>query len=191
MPIFRSQHQAELLTWLFLRPTEEFTLSELARRLAVSGGTLHAEATRLIDAGLISDRMIGRSRLLRANLDARAAAPLAELLAVTFGPEVVIAQEFEGIGDVEKVIIYGSWARRHSGERGREPADVDVMLIGAPDRDEVYAAAERSEQRLAMTVNPTIRSARAWREKSDALVVTAKGGPHLEVVDHSTSKRLA
>lgn len=182
MPIFRSQHQAELLAWLYLRPGEEFTLADLARRLEVSPGTLHAEAERLVASGLVTDRSIGRSRLLRANTDGRVARPLTELLTLTFGPQIVIDEEFRSLVGVDQVVLYGSWARRHQGELGREPADVDVMVVGSPDRDDVYAAAERSEQRLSMVVNPTVRSAAAWAEESDALVVTAKSGPHLVVI---------
>lgn len=182
LPIFRSRHQAELLAWLYLRPGEEFSLADLARRLGVSPGTLHAEVERLVEAGLVSDRTIGRSRLLRANTSARTARALTELLMLTFGPQIVIAEEFRDLADVDEVVLYGSWARRHNGEMGREPADVDVMVIGSPERDAVYAAAERSEQRLGMAVNPTLRSAKAWHEESDALVVTAKRGPHLAVV---------
>lgn len=182
LPIFRSQHQAELLAWLYLRPGQEFSLADLARRLDVSPGTLHAEVARLVEAGLISDRTVGRSRLLRANTSSRTARALTELLMLTCGPQIVIEEEFRDLADVDQVVVYGSWARRHSGETGLEPADLDVMVIGSPEREGVYAAAERSEQRLGMAVNPTVRSAKAWAEESDALVVTAKNGPHLVVV---------
>ena len=137
---------------------------------------------RLVAAGLLSDRTIGRSRLLHANTSSRTARALTELLMVTFGRQIVIEDEFRNLTDVDQVIVYGSWARRHNGEMGREPADIDVMVVGSPGRDAVYAAAERSEQRLGMAVNPTARSAKAWREGSDALVITAKNGPHLVVV---------
>lgn len=174
LPIFRSQNQAALLAWLYLRPGEEFTLSELARRLGVSAGALHAEVQRLVAAGLLKDRFEGRNRLLQANTDTRIARPLTELLSITYGPQPVIAEEFSTIEGAEMVVIYGSWARRYAGEVGREPADIDVMVIGSPDRDTVYQAAERSEARLQMPVNPTVRSMVAWQEGSDPLVITAK-----------------
>lgn len=174
LPIFRSQHQAELLAWLYLRPGEEYTLSELARRLGVSAGALHAEVERLVAAGLLIDRTEGRNRLLQANTEARTSRALTELLAVTYGPQMVIAEEFAGIPDAELVVIYGSWARRYAGETGREPADIDVMVIGAPDREAVYDAAERAEARLQLPVNPTVRSAAAWQAEADPLVITAK-----------------
>ena len=113
-----------------------------------------------------------------------------ELLTVTFGPRTVVAEEFDGVSGVEQVFVYGSWARRHRGELGSEPGDVDVMVVGSPDRDEVYAAAKRAEQRLGMPVNPTVRSAKAWREARDALVRTAKPDA-VVLVDHTRTDERA
>lgn len=183
MPIFRSQLQGELLSWLFLRPGEEFTLTQLAGKLDVSLGSLHAEVDRLIEASLLRDRRVGRSRLVQANGAARVARPLTDLLLITFGPEWIISEEFANIPRVKQVAIYGSWARRYKGEAGREPADIDVMVIGTPDRNAVYVAAERSEARLHMPVNPTVRSPDAWHASTDALVLTARKDA-LVVVDH-------
>lgn len=174
LPIFRSTHQAELLATLYLHPGHEFTLADLSRTLGMSGGALHAEVERLVTAGLLQDRREGRNRLIRANTDSRFARALTELLTVSYGPQVVLAEEFTAVGEVELVVIYGSWARRYRGEAGKEPADVDVMVIGSPDRDEVYEAARRAERRLDLPVNPTVRSGAAWRQGSDPLVLTAK-----------------
>jgi DNA-binding MarR family transcriptional regulator len=67
MPIFRSRHQAEFLTWLLLHPDQEYTTTELAARLHVPLTTLHREVQRLVDADLLRARTVGRSRLLSAN----------------------------------------------------------------------------------------------------------------------------
>lgn len=188
LPIFRSQNQAAILAFLFLRPGEEHTLSDLARQLRVSPGTVHAEVQRLVESGLLVDRQVGRSRLLRANTEARAARPLTELLTLAFGPEVVIAEELGDLAGVELVVIYGSWARRYRGEVGPEPRDIDVMVVGKPDRGEVYDAAGRAEERLKIPVNPTVRTLASWREEADALVQTAKPDG-LVVIDNSGAEQ--
>ena len=75
MPLFRSQHQAELLMWLLLHPEQEYGVTEMATRLAVPLTTLHREVIRLDEAGLIVSRTQGRNRLIRANVDHPAASP--------------------------------------------------------------------------------------------------------------------
>ncbi len=186
LPIFRSRHQADLLTVLLLHPDRDYTVTELASRLGVPLTTLHREAQRLVDADLLVSRTVGRSRLLRANEAHRAFASLRQLLLVTFGPHVVVGEEFADLPGAEHVLIFGSWARRYEGEPGPAPHDLDVLVVGSVDRGVVYEAAERAEQRLGFAVNPTIRSARRWSEGSDDLVRQIKASPSV-VVDAPAS----
>jgi hypothetical protein len=186
MPIFRSQHQAALLAWLLLHPEHEYTLTELAKRLEVPLTTLQREAQRLVVAGLLQDRVLGRSRLLRANLANRAAAPLTQLLEVTFGPEMVIGEEFDTT-NAEQVLIYGSWAERYHGEPGPPPNDVDVLVVGNLDRADVYDAGDRAQARLGMQVNPVIRTPDQWANDADSLVLQIKASPTVDVTPEKTS----
>lgn len=187
MPIFRSQRQAKLLAQLFHGPNSETSLTELADQLGVSTGALHADVERLVEAGLIQDRRVGRTRLLRANTDTRAAKALAQLLLETFGPEHVVREEFAQVPAVSVVYIYGSWARRYNGEFGPEPGDIDVMVVGTPDRDMVFDAADRASERLGFSVNAVVRSESSWRQADDALVVTAKDDAVLVIDKEATA----
>jgi len=180
MPIFRSQHQAALLAWLLLHPEHEYTLTELAKRLDVPLTTLQREAQRLVVAGLLQDRALGRARLLRANLSNRAAAPLTQLLQVTFGPETVIGEEFD-LTRAEHVLIFGSWADRYRGTPGPPPNDVDVLVVGDLDRADVYDAADRAQARLGMQVNPVIRTPDQWANDADSLVLQIKASLTVDV----------
>ena len=47
-------------------------------------------------------------------------------------------------------------------------ADLDVLVIGRPDRDALDEAAQRAGARLASEVNVTIRSRQWWRERGDS-----------------------
>ena len=180
MPIFRSQHQAALLAWLLLHPDHEYTLTELATKLDVPLTTLQREAQRLVGAGILQDRTLGRARLLRANLGNRAAGPLTQLLEVTFGPETVIGEEFN-LADAEQVLIYGSWADRYHGTPGPPPNDVDVLVVGSLDRADVYDAADRAQVRLGLQVNPVIRTPEQWAGDADSLVQQIKASPIVDV----------
>ena len=148
MPVFRSQHQAELLMWLMLHPEQEYGVTEMAARLGVPLSTLHREVIRLDEAGLVASRTQGRNRLIRANVDHPAAKALTQLLGITFGPRAVIAQEFAIEGAVQ-VRIFGSWAARYVGQGGPPPKDIDVLVVGKVDRADVYDAADRANAVLA------------------------------------------
>ena len=186
MPVFRSQHQAELLMWLLLHPDQEYGISDLADRLGVPLSTLHREVVRLDEAGLLSSRTLGRNRLVRANTAHPGAPALTQLLELTFGPKAVVAEEF-AIPGVEKVVIFGSWAARYAGQAGPPPHDIDVLVVGEVDRADLYDAADRAQARLGIDVNPVVRTAAQWEHPQDALVAQIGDSPHTIVLDTQNS----
>jgi predicted nucleotidyltransferase len=99
--------------------------------------------------------------------DSPLAGPLTELLLRSFGPRQVLAEELASVAGIEAAYLFGSWAARYAGEEGRAPVDLDVLVIGHPDRDDLDDVAQRAGARLAREVNVTIRSAQWWREGDD------------------------
>jgi DNA-binding transcriptional ArsR family regulator len=183
MPIFRSQHQAELLTRLYLHPEREYTLSELAEGAGVPPSTAHREMARLVEAGLVISRVVGRTRLHRADTNHPGAAALTELLILAFGPAHVVAEEFGNVAGAGQIVLFGSWSARRAGQGGPPPADIDVLIIGAARRTELYAAAERASERLQLPVNPVLRSPEQWAAADDALVAQVRQSEYVVVLD--------
>lgn len=114
MPVLRSQQQAELLTLLLLHPGAEYSITELSVKLGVPLTTVQREVNRFSEAGLITERRVGRTRVVSSNPVGRYTRPLTELLTLAFGPHVAIKEEFAGIPAVG-IVIYGSWAARYRG----------------------------------------------------------------------------
>ncbi len=90
-------------------------MGELGELLTIAPSTLHQEVEHLMRAGVIADRHIGRNRLLRVNADIRLVPASTTLMTLSFGPQVVVAEEFAGIPGAGEVIVYGSWAQRYEG----------------------------------------------------------------------------
>ena len=181
-PVFRSRTQGDLLALVLLHPDDEWTISDLARRLGVPLTTVQSEVARLAAGDLFSTRKVGRARVVRANPQNPSVAPLTQLTLVTFGPHVVVAEEFRGLG-ADRVVIFGSWAARYSGDEGPTPADIDVLVVGDNlSRAKVYLAAERAEARLGLPVNPVLRSPASWAAPAgDPLLSEITARPFVDV----------
>ncbi len=68
LPILRSQQQGEILALLLGDPELELSLTEIATRLGVPHPSVYREIQRAEQAGLVTSRKIGNTRLVRANI---------------------------------------------------------------------------------------------------------------------------
>jgi predicted nucleotidyltransferase len=187
LPLLRSRLQADLLTLVLLSPGREWTLTELAGRVGASVSSAQREVTRAEQAGVVASRRLGNTRLVTAAASPLAG-PLTELLLRSFGPRQVLAEELAGLDGVRDAYLFGSWAARYAGEHGRPPVDVDVLVIGEPDRDALDDAAQRAGERLAREVNVTIRSAQWWEHGEDGFHAEVTRRPLIPVFDVAGSR---
>ena len=182
LPLLRSQAQGSLLAELYLHPGREYSLSELARSVSVSVKTVHHEADRLEEAGLIKSRRVGNVRLLAADTSHRLTRPLTDLLAATYGPVPVLTDLLAQLRGIDKAYIYGSWAARHDGAPGPVPADVDVLVIGTADLDELDDIARQAHIQLAAEVNINRVSVSQWNASgSDPFLSHVRSQPLVEL----------
>ncbi len=154
-PIFRSDGQARLLAELLLTG-DELSLTDLAQRIDLAYATVHREAERLLDAGILRERQVGRSRLISANPDSPVVDPLRQILLVSTGPKVLLTEALRDIGGITSAFLYGSFAARMTGVPGPPPQDVDVMVVGSPDIDAVHDACDAVQDQIGRPINPTI-----------------------------------
>lgn len=179
-PIFRSDGQARLLAVLLLGE-DELSVTDLANRAQLAYPTAHREVARLLEAGILIERPVGRTRLIRANPDSPLAGPLREILIVSAGPAALLADEFGRIPGVDSAFLYGSFAARLRGVEGAAPNDIDVMVIGTPDVNEVYEICTRVEAAVHRPVNPTILTAAELADQSGFLD-SVRSGPIVPLI---------
>lgn len=164
LPVLRSQQQGEILALLLGDPDLELSLTEIAQRTGTPHPSVYREIQRAEQAGLITTRKVGNTRLARANTDSPYYAGLAQILTRAFGVPVILAEVLSPIQGISEGYVYGSWAARHEGLSGPRPvADIDVLILGDPDRDQLYTALSDAETRLGRPVQATIREA-GWLE---------------------------
>jgi len=179
-PVLRSETQARLLAAVLLQPDREASIADLARETGSDPGNLHSEVERLVQAGILADRRVGRTRLLRAG-DSALVGPLANLLLLGYGPKTAVEDALTDIPDVEQAFIGGSWAARYHGQAGAFPHDVDVIVVGKPNRDDVTEAVIEALRAVGHDGQVIFRSPTAWREAKDTFTRTAKDSPLVEL----------
>ncbi len=161
-PFFRSQLQARLLAALLLGTTEEVGAPELQDRLGASRSGINQELGRLLDAGILTRRMVGRSALYRPAEDSPLVEPLRTLVERTVGVEPELRRALAAVDGVEAAAIYGSWA---AGTSVRPLSDVDVLVIGDTNADELERAIRRVERLAGREVNLTRYDRDDWLER--------------------------
>ena len=163
-PIFRSDGQARLLSTVLLTG-DELSLTDLAERAGLAYPTAHREVARLIDAGILSERHVGRTRLIRANGESPLVEPLREILTIVTGPVVILAEDAGGaayVGYVWALATAGQDVRAtlaHTAERALRglPPNVKQVHLGAGAAGADLAPARRLV--AALESNPALAKA--------------------------------
>jgi predicted nucleotidyltransferase len=183
LPIFRTDAQARLLARIFLdqRPSGQ-RLTDLARDADVPLGTAHREVERLERAGLIQSARTGRERRVSANRASPFYPELDGLVRKAFGPVSVLRSLLEDVPAIQEARIFGSWARRYLGEPGSAAQDIDLLVVGSPDLDRVYAACQAAEGRLGAEVDVTVLSREEWDAADTGFVSRIRAEPSVTVL---------
>ncbi|MFI6425491.1 hypothetical protein [Promicromonospora sp. NPDC050880] len=187
--MLRTRIQGDILATVLLDPEHEQSLTDIARLVGTSRVTVLREVDRLEAAGLASTRRLGNTRLARARTDNLVYAPLAELLAVTFGPLAVLRGLLAEIDGIEHAFIYGSWAARYNERPGSVPGDIDVLVIGEPDRDQLADVVDEAEKTLRREVNVRRVSTTAWADDDGPFKRTIMSSPTVELVENEGVSR--
>jgi hypothetical protein len=187
-PILRSDAQGRILARLLVDPEVSYSLTDLVGWSKASMPTVMREIDRAEAAGIVTTTKVGPTRLVRANPANPLYDAVRRLVLATYGPPAIVAEEFAGVDGATAVLLVGSWAARYLGQAGRAPNDIDVLVIGEPDRDAVDDAAERSERRIGLPVQATVRTCKQWKSQSESFIREIRSRPIVAVLvpdDHA------
>ncbi|MEO3795208.1 nucleotidyltransferase domain-containing protein [Nonomuraea sp. B10E15] len=168
-PIFRSKITCTVLAHTYLGGGET-SVSELAAIAQTDSGTMAREVSRLEQAAVLGSRHVGRTKLVHANKTAPFYGPLLDLVTITLGPVQVLAEELADVEGIEVAAVFGSWAARIQGEAGPAPVDIDLLVVGRPDRDDLHDATGRAGSRLARQVNTVVVTRTRWEANEDGFI---------------------
>jgi DNA-binding Lrp family transcriptional regulator len=184
VPILRSRVQAEVLATVLLHPDREWTLTQLAELVGTSVSTVQREIERAEESGVVSTRRLGNSRLVRAETGGLLTGPLSDLLLRSVGAKQVITEVLGEVPGIQAAYLYGSWVARFFGSGGPVPRDIDLLVLGEPDRERLEGAITVAEHKLARPIGLTIRKPSWWHDGHDAFRRELTKRPILELFNH-------
>jgi DNA-binding Lrp family transcriptional regulator len=178
-PILRSDTQGRVLAELYsphgLRAGQ--SISELARLANATLPTVLRDVDRLVNSGFLTERRVGRNRLVQVNTDHPLYEAMRTIVMFGYGPAAVLPVVLNEISGIEAAYIFGSWAARAAGEPGAEPNDIDVLVVGDVDQGAIYAASRDASYQLGREVNISVVSQARWDAATDGFIQTVKSRP--------------
>jgi len=162
-PLFlgRSAIRRRILAILIDTPRDRYHLRELARRASTSAGTAARELARLSADGLVVSEMEGRQRYFRVNTASPLYQPIRDLVRRTIGAPAVLRRHLADVTGIERAMIFGSYADG----RLKADSDIDVLIIGRPDRDTLTEALEAAAEELGRDVNEVVMTDTEYGER--------------------------
>jgi hypothetical protein len=176
-PLLRSDTQGRVLAQLFLHPESDYTVSGLAKLAHATLPTVLRDVDRLVDSKYLTERRVGRNRMIGVNIEHPLYAPLKQIVTYAYGPTAVLPPLLSGIAGVDAAYIYGSWAARFGGEPGAEPQDIDVLVIGDAEPSQFYGVAREASGVLGREVNINVISSSRWADADDGFIHTVQSRP--------------
>ncbi len=156
------QTRAAVLSILYGHVGSSYYLRQLARLTDTSLGPVQREMRQLVAAGLVTKKTVGAQTLYSANIHSPVFSEIKGLVTKTVGMHDILADALRPLEDqINVAFVYGSVAR----SRETEHSDVDLMVVGRVEFDQVVERLGEAEKVLNREINPTVYSIREFIKK--------------------------
>ena len=156
-------------------------LRAIARAAETSAGTAARELMRLEEAGLLRRVREGNQVYFEARPTQPLFGSIRDIVRQTVGAPAVVRRHLAGLAGVERAVIFGSYAHGPL----KPDSDVDLLVIGTPDRDDLTERLEIAGLEVGRPVNEVVMTRTeldARRTRGDAFVRSLDLGPTITVI---------
>lgn len=152
-----------LLRILYGHVGESFYLRQLARRTEITLGAVQRELRQLVDAGLVTRKVIGSQTFFSANQASPVFEEMRSLVTKTVGIHDILLEALRPLKKkIHLAFVYGSTAR----SRENIESDIDLMIVGELRFGEVVEHLAEAQKTLNREINPTVYSNDEFRNKA-------------------------
>jgi predicted nucleotidyltransferase/predicted transcriptional regulator with HTH domain len=159
LQLTRSRLRQKILSYYFTNPAKSLYVRQLASIFKEDPGNLSKEFSRLEKEGIFISETKGNQKHFRLNSKYPLHDELKSILFKTVGVEGRLRDLVEKIKGVQISFIYGSYAA----SKESASSDVDLLVIGALDENELLERIESAERILGREINYNIYPMKEFR----------------------------
>lgn len=155
-----TKNQTLILELFFNNPEKSYYLRELGRIIGKQPGVFQKDINKLVESGILISEYKAKSRFFKLNKSHPLYKELRSIFFKTIGAEGRLRKILKSIKNIEIAFIFGSFAKR----REDSFSDIDLMIIGNPNEDELILEISKLESRLDREINYHIFSLADWKK---------------------------
>lgn len=177
----RSKIRLRILALVMDAPEGRLHLRAIARAVGTSAGTVARELGRLEEAGLVRRTREGNQVYFEARPEQPLFAPIRDIVRQAAGAPILLRRHLAGLAGVERAVIFGSYARGAL----LPDSDVDVLIVGDPDRDDLTDRLEMASAEINRPVNEVVMTQDELdrrRARGDRLIESIESQPAVQVL---------
>lgn len=183
LSIQKSKLREDLLTLYFTNPEKKYYLRELERIINHSVGNIRRELSKLEDTGLFLREDKGNQVYYYLNKSFPLFDELKSIIFKTSGVPQLLRNALVSLKDkdIGYAFIYGSFAKKEE----REDSDIDLLIIGEVNEDEMIKKINKLEKRLQREINYSIYSKEEFqvqKEKRNPFVLDVIEGESIFLI---------
>ena len=151
--LITSKLRVRILMRLFLNPSRQVYLRELASEFAASSGQVREELLSLHRAGLLTSQRSGRQVLYRADTGHPLFPELQSMVGKALGMDRILESIVERLGNLERVLLLDDYAE------GKDTGIIDLVLVGDIDQRNLGDIVAKTERYIGRKIRTLVLTA--------------------------------
>jgi predicted nucleotidyltransferase len=154
----RSKVRRKLLALYFSNPDKKYYVNQLGRIIGEPAGNVRNEMVNLVSGGLFEREHVGNLVMYSLNTRHAMYNELYGLIKKSIGVEGSLREALSTLTGIETAFIFGSFAQNSE----HDSSDVDLFIVGEPDREALRKAIYEQEKALGRQINHHLYSPADW-----------------------------
>lgn len=161
--LITSKTRIQILMRLFLNPSRQAYLRELAAEFGASPSQVKDELGQLSSSGLLTSEKNGRQINYRANTAHPLFPELQSMVKKALGMDRILDSIVSRLGNLERAFLMDDYAE------GKDSGIIDLGLVGDIDQTSLYDLVKKSERYLDRKIRTLVLSHDEYRRMSSQL----------------------